>query len=187
MDKKFFIFFSVFGALLATIIIIISQKSQQHLINSRQISYNTFEINTDKQPEVIAVKNRYRVGSYSYQTQKNRNSFSQSYQQQQTQINLSQSELDSPYFLTISTGEKNTQLTAEIYLNGNLIQRFNHSQNIIDLSPYLTPGRQVILISGNYTPNNDSVMLELKGKNTQIRQETAGSGQLQQHLIIDVQ
>ncbi|WP_241392730.1 hypothetical protein [Rippkaea orientalis] len=121
------------------------------------------------------------------QKMRNNYSFSQSYQEQSTSVNLSLSDLESPCILSISSSKSETQLTIEISLNDQLIKSFTGHDNRMDLSPYLTAGQQRILISGNYSPSNASIKIKLQGKNTYINQEIAGTGQLRQQLIFNIQ
>lgn len=186
MNKKIFIVFSVLGVLWATMMVAIFQKSSLSLINSSQVSNNTLDHHTNTIQRNIDVRNRSRGRSYSYHTQRNSESFSHSYQEHRINIDLNSLGEKNNYFLTIRAATAKTQLAGEIYLNGQSIQQFKNAENIIDLSPYLTPGRQVILISGSYTPINDSVTVEFRGGTTEMTQTTGGNGQINQKLIIDV-
>jgi len=92
--------------------------------------------------------------------------------------------LKQPHILKISTNA--TQLRGQIKLNGRLLQSLKTSGNQINLSPYLKVGRQVLEISGQYSPRHASVKIEFLGKNTQIRQETQGNSYLEQKFMINV-
>ncbi len=152
-------------------------KNSRESIKVDRVSHNEFLESTNRLDRVINLREKYR-GRARY--------FSQSYQEQQTTINISSSALDKPHVLSISASQQETQLTAEISLNGQLIKSFTGNHNVLDLSPYLTLGRQIVSISGNYTPSHASVKIELMGKTTHISQETGGSGELQQQLIFNV-
>ena len=107
-------------------------------------------------------------------------------QTQQTTINLSLANLRSPHILKISTPTTATQLNGEIQLNGRFIGNLRNNSTQINLSPSLTQGRHTLKISGNYIPSSSSVMIELTGLNTQVSQQTGGSGYINQIIIIDV-
>jgi hypothetical protein len=56
----------------------------------------------------------------------------------------------------------------------------------INLAPYLSTGRNVVNISAVAPTTQSTISLELKGKNSQISQQTMGSGTLSMQLTIDV-
>lgn len=106
-------------------------------------------------------------------------------QLQETAINLSVDELRHPHFLRINPLKSGTQLTGQIKINGKFFQRFDRNLKI-NLSPYLTRGKNTIHISGKYRPANNSIQIELIGANNQVSQETGGNGYLNQVLIVEV-
>jgi hypothetical protein len=105
-------------------------------------------------------------------------------QTQATTISLNSDDLRQPHFLRVSTAA--AQLNGRIELDGKLVQTLKNSRVQIDLSPKLTQGRHILSISGEYRPTNASVQIELIGPNTQVSQQTAGSGSINQTLIIEV-
>ncbi|NJM87647.1 MAG: hypothetical protein HC847_11090 [Hydrococcus sp. RU_2_2] len=107
-------------------------------------------------------------------------------QTQETTISLEADQLRHPHFLCVSTTKTGTQLTGKIELNGKFIQSLNNKTKI-NLSPYLGLGKHKINISARYRPTGDSVQIEFIGPNTQVSQQTGGSGYVNQRLIIEVQ
>jgi hypothetical protein len=107
-------------------------------------------------------------------------------QTQETTISLEADQLRHPHFLCVSTTKTGTQLTGKIELNGKFIQSLNNKTKI-NLSPYLDLGKHKINISAKYRPTGDSVQIEFIGPNTQVSQQTGGSGYVNQRLIIEVQ
>ncbi len=105
--------------------------------------------------------------------------------QQATTINFSAETLKQPYWLSIRTFSAN-QIRGQITLNGKVIQVLNRDSTTINLSPYLKVGRQAIAITGTYSPPDALVTIELQGKNTQVKQQTSGSGLLDQFLTVEV-
>lgn len=186
MNQKSFIFLSFLVILLVTTIGIVSAQKNQSPIKVTQVSQNGFGASTNRAERIINLRKRHQERNNTYQKIRAKNSLSKSYQKQQTTVNLSSSDLDKPNLLSISASPRETQLTAEISLNGQLIKSFADNHNVLDLSPYLTLGKQIVSISGNYTPSDASVKIELKGQTTHISQETKGSGKLQQQLIFQV-
>ncbi|WP_009545872.1 hypothetical protein [Crocosphaera subtropica] len=186
-NKKNFILFSVFGALLVIIITLINQATEGFLSQFPVINDNNKAIEVDKKETDLEMREEPTRPMNQHSMDNIATLISQSYQEQQTQISLSQYELNRPYTLTIKTSNQGTQLQGEIRLNGRSIQSLNQHQTVINLSPYLQVGKQMIEISGNYTPINDSIIIELKSQNSQTSQTTSGTGQLQQRLIINVE
>ncbi len=105
---------------------------------------------------------------------------------QQTTINLSLADLRQACMLTIKATNPATRLTGQIKLDGRLIQTLSDRPSEINLSSYLKPGKHQIEILGSYTPAHASITVELRGTGTQVTQQTGGSGQLNQLLMINV-
>ena len=105
---------------------------------------------------------------------------------QETEISLNASDLKQPHILRITTLTSATKLTGQIKLDGKVIKTLRNNKTQINLSPHLTKGRHKIKISGRYTPANSSVKVEFTGPSTQVNQQTSGSGDMGQTLIIDV-
>jgi hypothetical protein len=110
-----------------------------------------------------------------------------SQQTQETSINLSAADLRQPYILSISTSQAPTQITGEIRLNGRLIQKLSRTSARINLAPSLKVGKNVVAVSGKYSPANTSVNVEFSGPSTQVSQQMAGNGLIKQTLIIKVE
>jgi len=105
---------------------------------------------------------------------------------QQTRINLSSDSLRKPHILKVSTPTAGEQLTGQIKVDGRVVQSLKNNSTQINLSHLLSQGTHKIEILGNY-PENSSVQVEFSGPNTQVVQQTAGSGTIRQILIVDVE
>ncbi|HBE19984.1 MAG TPA: hypothetical protein DEG17_02465 [Cyanobacteria bacterium UBA11149] len=105
---------------------------------------------------------------------------------QQSTISLNLSDLKQPQILQITTPRSTTELSGQIKIDGKAIQTLSNKGTEINLSPYLTRGRHIVEISGNYSPSSSSVKVEFTGTNTQNTQQTEGSGEINQILIINV-
>ena len=193
MEKKNIIFLSFLVILMITTLSMIFQKNSRGLIKVDRVSQNGSGTSQTKfgisshQNEFLEVANQLdRVNNSSTRERENDRYFSQSYQEQETTINISSSDLDQPHILSISALQSKTYLATKIFLNGQLIKSFTGNHNVFNLSPYLTSGKQIVSILGDYTPNNSSVKIELTGQTTHIRQETGGSGEIRQKLIFNV-
>lgn len=177
------------------------------------IAYNTIDINnasinhTHNQTEnnLIALANQenYMVSnSQNFQNDSINNSYeivhnsqffeeefiSSNWKQQQIQettISLNVADLNEPHILTInSSGSK---LNGEIKLNGKVIETISKKETEIDLSSQLKKGKNIIEISGNYTPNSSLISVEFITPVNELFQEVGGSGEIHQKIIIDVQ
>lgn len=120
---------------------------------------------------------------YKYMNQ-NKNS----QQLQETSINLNKNDLQAANILRIVKVDnlRNGKLTGEVKLRGKKIKEINSNVTEINLSSLLKQGKNILEISGIYTPNNSSVKVEFLGLDTVVSQQTGGSGRLNQRLIIKV-
>lgn len=106
-------------------------------------------------------------------------------QTQETSISLSSDELRKPHYLQVKSLTAASKVTGRIELNGKYIKAIDRSTQI-DLSPWLTPGKHTVKITGQYYPSNAIVEVKFSGTNTQISQQTSGNGYINQTLIIEV-
>ena len=154
-------------------------------VRNSQSTITANQVNSDR-AEIIDSRTRHRQSNDTEQIISSKKYSSKSYQKQQTAVNISSSDLNEANFISISASQPETQLTATVSLNGQLIKSLTDDDNVLDLSPYLTLGKQIVSISGSYAPGDAAVKIEFKGKTTHISQETKGSGKLQQQLIFHV-
>lgn len=82
-------------------------------------------------------------------------------------------------------GDRGTYINAEIVIDGKVVETIRGNYTAIDLSSYLNPGKNEIEITGNYTPANSSIYVELTGDRNTVTHETQGTGRLNQTLILD--
>ena len=108
-----------------------------------------------------------------------------SYQQQTTGISVNSNALKSPHILSIKT-TSNTQIDAEVSVDGVVIKKLQGSQTSFNLSPYLEKQIKKIEISGTYKPASSSVKIEFSSPNTNVTQQMSGNGRLNQTLVITV-
>lgn len=91
-----------------------------------------------------------------------------------------------PHILKINP-PRDIHLIGEITINDKVVKEFKNEGAILNLSRFLSLGRQTIKISGNYKPVASSIKIEFSGPGTQVSQQTGGSGKLNQTLIVNVQ
>ena len=104
---------------------------------------------------------------------------------QSSEINLIERELNQPLWLEI-TGLNGSRVQGEVKLNGQVIKTLQGSSNQVELSNYLRRGNYQVTVEGNYYPSQGSVVINLKGNNIQVMQETSGNGLLEQQLNLEV-
>jgi len=168
----------------ATVGMVFARNSQSQMTASQINSDRSFA--SANRAEIVNSRKKHREGNNLELRNSSKRSSSKSYQKQQTAVDLNLSDLNEASFLSISASQPGTQLTAEVSLDGQFIKNLTDDDNLLDLSPYLTLGKQVVSISGNYIPDRASIKIEFKGKMTHISQETTGTGKLQQQFVFHV-
>lgn len=105
---------------------------------------------------------------------------------QQSGITLSAANIKQPHLLIIS-GD-GSKLTGEVKIDNKLLKKINtNNPDSINLSPYLSPGKHTVKISGNYAPSSAVVKIELNGPGVSVVQQNSGNGGLDYTLLIYVQ
>ncbi|WP_107670586.1 hypothetical protein [Cyanothece sp. BG0011] len=104
---------------------------------------------------------------------------------QRSSISLDATELNQPLLLRIQ-GLNQTNIQGQIIVNGQVIKTLEGSNNQVNLSNYLSRGNYEITVKGNYYPSQGSVVIDLQGNQTQVRQQTSGNGLLNQQLNMEV-
>ncbi|MDJ0598831.1 MAG: hypothetical protein QNJ37_08340 [Crocosphaera sp.] len=104
---------------------------------------------------------------------------------QSSSINLNARELNQPLWLNINALD-GANLQGQVRLNGQVIKTLEGSNNQVNLSNYLSRGNYQITVKGNYYPSQSSIVIELKGQETQVTQQTSGNGLLNQQLNMEV-
>ena len=100
-------------------------------------------------------------------------------------VNVDSANTRQPHILRISS-PRDIQMIGQVTINDKVVKEFNNEGAILELSRFLSLGRQTIKISGNYKPVASSIKIEFSGLGTQVSQQTGGSGKLNQTLIINV-
>ncbi len=103
---------------------------------------------------------------------------------QQASINVDSKNLGLPYILNIKIS--GTQLTGQVKVNGRIIKQFNSNNNQLNLSPFLSIGKNTIEILAPYSPSLTFMRVELLGPDTRVFQQTSGTGVLSHTLIVIV-
>ena len=93
--------------------------------------------------------------------------------------------MNQPLWLEIQ-GLNGANIQGQVKLNGQVIQTLQGTSNQVNLSNYLRRGNHQITVQGNYYPPQGSVLIEVKGNQTKITQQTSGNGLLNQQINMEV-
>lgn len=102
---------------------------------------------------------------------------------QETTINLNEDDLKENLLLKINTANN---FSGNIKLNGKNIKKLEGNSTEISLLKLLKKGKNIIEISAVDKSIESTLRVELIGTNTQISQESGGSGDIQHILVIYV-
>ena len=80
----------------------------------------------------------------------------------------------------------NGNFQGEVRLGGKKIRKINSNITEINLSSLLKPGKNILEISGIYTPINSSIKVDFLGANTRVTQESGGTGKVNHRLIFTI-
>lgn len=106
--------------------------------------------------------------------------------QQQSAISLSAANIKQPHFLKITAN--GSQLTGEVKVDKKLLKKIkSNNPEAINLSPYLSVGKHIVEISGNYVPSSALISIEVSGPGVSMVQQSSGNGSLDHTLVINVQ
>lgn len=157
------------------------------LLEQSRIKANSFSQNMPTDPvyllsstEEVSIDSSEQINSTSG------TEYSQSYQQQETGISLNVEDLTQPLWLKITASPGVDKLAGEIKLGDRVIKTITKTSTEIDLAPLLVVGSNQIEITGEYDPSQESIQVELTGKNTSVNQQTSGNSKLNQALAIQV-
>jgi hypothetical protein len=110
-----------------------------------------------------------------------------SQQTQVTAINLGAAELKKSLMLRISSSQSLTRATGDIKVNGRLLKKLSRTSTQLDLAPNLKLGKNIVTVSGQYSPASAAIEVELVSANNHVSQKMAGSGTIKQTLAIEVE
>jgi hypothetical protein len=102
---------------------------------------------------------------------------------QETTINLTENDLKENLLLKINTANN---FSGNIKLNGKNIKKIEGNSAEISLLKLLKKGKNILEINGIQKSNGANLQVELIGANTEIYQESGGSGDIQHILVIYV-
>ena len=99
-------------------------------------------------------------------------------------VNLDSENLKRPYIVSVNTSAK--ELTGTVTAQGKVIKQLNSDRTQFNLSPYLSVGKNTIEILAQYSPSSSEIEVKLVGLDTEVVQQTRGSGVLTYTLTVMV-
>ena len=102
---------------------------------------------------------------------------------QETTINLTEDDLQEDLLLKINTANN---FAGNIKINGKNIKKIKGNSTKISIFKLLQKGKNILEINGVQKSTGANLQVELIGTNTQISQESGGSGNIQHTLVINV-
>jgi hypothetical protein len=121
----------------------------------------------------------------SFAHNQNSNSISGANSYQNTVITVKAEQLKQPHILVINFD--GSKLQGEIVMNNQVIQKFDDKKIEINLSPYLSRGKQILQVKGNYQPASSTVNLEFNSPENNTIQQSSGTGKLDYQIALNVQ
>jgi hypothetical protein len=110
-------------------------------------------------------------------------------QVQFTSVGIYRSDLSRPHILRVRGLMNNTLVPMErvdVKLNGKVVKSIANSSLEVNLAPLMTAGRYEVEVSGTTRQPDAMISLNFAGANTQVNQQSSGSGKIKQKLVINV-
>ena len=106
-----------------------------------------------------------------------------------TRVGIELADLKRPHILRVGALMNQTVVPmtrVEVKLNGKVIKTIQNSSLELDLAPMMTTGRYEVAVSGTTAQTDATISLNFSGINTQVNQQSSGSGEIEQRMIINV-
>jgi hypothetical protein len=108
---------------------------------------------------------------------------------QVTTIGLDRAALSQPHMLRVQGLTNNSPVQmrqVDVKINGKLVKSISNNSLELNLAPLMKAGTYEIEISATSPHAEDTISVNFNGKNTNITQQFAGSGNIKQKLVINV-
>jgi hypothetical protein len=111
-------------------------------------------------------------------------------QVQSTSISIDRADLTQPHILRVQGSANNSPIRmqrVEVKVNGKVVRSIVNKSLELNLAPMMKVGRYEIEISGTSPRPDDTISVNFIGKNTNVSQQSSGTGVVNQTLVINVQ
>jgi hypothetical protein len=106
-----------------------------------------------------------------------------------TSVGIYRSDLNRPHILRVGGLMNNVAVPmdrVDVKLNGKVVKSIANSSLEVNLAPLMTAGRYEVEVSGTTRQTDATILLNFAGANTQVNQQSSGSGKIKQKLVINV-
>jgi hypothetical protein len=110
-------------------------------------------------------------------------------QVQSTTISVDRADLTQPHILRVQGSADDSPIRmkrVEVKVNGKVTRSIVNKSLELNLAPLLKVGRYEIEISGTSPRPDDTISVSFTGKNTNVTQQSSGTGVINQILVINV-
>jgi hypothetical protein len=110
-------------------------------------------------------------------------------QVQSTSVSIDRVDLTQPHILRVQGSANDAPIRmqrVEVKVNGKVVRSVVNKSLELNLAPMLKVGRYEIEISGTSPRPDDTILVNFTGKNTNVTQQSSGTGVINQILVINV-
>jgi Glucosamine-6-phosphate isomerases/6-phosphogluconolactonase len=108
---------------------------------------------------------------------------------QSTTVSIDRADLNQPHILRVQGLANNSPIEMRqvtVKINGRSIRSISNNSLELNLAPMMKAGSYEIEISATSPRPEDTILVNFKGKNTNVTQQFSGSGTIKQKLVINV-
>jgi hypothetical protein len=108
---------------------------------------------------------------------------------QSTTVSIDRADLSQPHILRVQGLANNSPIEMRqvtVKINGRSIRSISNNSLELNLAPMMKAGSYEIEISATSPRPEDTILVNFKGKNTNVTQQFSGSGTIKQKLVINV-
>jgi hypothetical protein len=109
---------------------------------------------------------------------------------QSTTVSIDRADLTQPHILRVQGSNNNNDPIrldrVRVKINGKVVKTIANNSLELNLAPMMQSGRYEVEIFGASPQLEDTISVNFTGKNTNVTQQFAGSGKIEQVLVINV-
>lgn len=108
---------------------------------------------------------------------------------QSSSVSIDRADLSQPHILRVQGSANNSPVQMkkiDVKVNGKLVKSIANSSLELNLAPMMKTGSYEVEISATAPSSDDTISVNFNGKNTNVTQQSSGSGTVNQKLVINV-
>ncbi|WP_310481203.1 hypothetical protein [Chamaesiphon sp. VAR_48_metabat_403] len=108
---------------------------------------------------------------------------------QSTTVSIDRADLSQPHILRVQGSNNDVPIRMariQVKINGKVVKTIANNSLELNLAPMMQSGRYEVEISGVSPRLEDTISVNFAGKNTNVTQQFAGAGKIEQVLVINV-